>query len=962
MGPSSEHAASYRQEALDLLADIDVATLDLEKDETNPGLVNRLFRAFHTIKGSGAMFGFDEVARFAHHVESTLDCVRGGRVRVTNELIDLILAARDAIGILLVKSEAEQNAASEDRDRIVKDLGRLQGVTPAAHAAIQPEPQPSPQPAGRAMPEAPMTYRVHFAPGRDILKRGVDPLALLRELSRLGNAVTTAQVNDVPSLNDLVPEESYLAWDVTLTTRAPIPAVRDVFIFVEDECELEITECKDSHEVDPQPGGDKGPAGETGDVGGQLLREFQLEASEHLESCDRALVDLDRQRHDREAIGVLLRGIHSIKGTSSYLGLITISKLSHAFESLLETVRDEERKQATDEQLDLFSSVLDTLKALVAEPAQKPVPCICETLLARLVSENAGLESQAKNSEGAPPPVKSGATEIQVFLDSAKQYIDSMGSLLRDASRQGDLVEPNLGVLRRSCRSLRSSAAYMGHTELARRCEEVDGQLELIRSQAALRPIIERLQGSFEDIKASFTEVEESRHAIGRMAGKETGAASEVESAKPGVTPERRSTGDRRSGGERRSAGETATVKTMRIDQSMLDVFMDLVGELIVTRNTFHHIAKELEESQTSQANTLKELHEASSALDRISGGLQRKVMDMRMVPVRDLFKRFPRLVRDITRKNGKRVDLVLEGEDTEIDKGVAEDLVDPLVHIVRNSLDHGIEQPSVRTESKKAETGTLLLKAGQEGNNVFIEVLDDGGGINPERVLSKAIEKGLISAEKAKTLNSDEINNFIFLPGFSTAKEVTDISGRGVGMDVVQTNLRKLKGNVRLTSEIGKGTKVRLEVPLTLAILDVLLVGVGSATYAIPLHAVTEIVEGGVRRLQSLVGRKAIILRGEVVPVEMLSDLLTPPGRDSVRQELGNMAILVMQVGKHRRGIGVDVLYKRQEIVIKPLADYLFALPGIAGATILGDGRPVLILDPMTLSNGSGASLGKPA
>jgi two-component system chemotaxis sensor kinase CheA len=203
--------------------------------------------------------------------------------------------------------------------------------------------------------------------------------------------------------------------------------------------------------------------------------------------------------------------------------------------------------------------------------------------------------------------------------------------------------------------------------------------------------------------------------------------------------------------------------------------------------------------------------------------------------------------------------------------------------------------------------------------------------------------------------LTPEEINNFIFLPGFSTAKEVTDISGRGVGMDVVQTNLRKLKGNVRLTSEIGKGTKVRLEVPLTLAILDVLLVGVASNTYAIPLHAVSEVVDGGVQRLHSLVGRKAITLRGEVVPVEMLSDLLKLSERDPGKQELADFAILVMQIGNQRFGIGVDALYKRQEIVIKPLADYLSALPGMAGATILGDGRPVLILDPMNMINGSG-------
>jgi two-component system chemotaxis sensor kinase CheA len=503
---------------------------------------------------------------------------------------------------------------------------------------------------------------------------------------------------------------------------------------------------------------------------------------------------------------------------------------------------------------------------------------------------------------------------------------------------------------------------------LAKRCEEVDGQLELIRKQgAAPQPMIERIQCLFEGIKASFWEVAAPRHAVGQITGIDVGTSSKTANVEPGTTgarpsaDDRRAGGDRRTGGDRRAAGDATAVKTMRIDQAMLDVFMDLVGELIVTRNAFHHIARELENSQSNRANSLKEFHEASSALDRISGGLQRKVMDMRMIPARELFKRFPRLVRDITRKNGKRVNLVLEGEDTEIDKGVAEDLVDPLVHIVRNSLDHGIETPSVREASKKSELGTLLLRAGQEGNSVFIEVVDDGGGINPGRVLSKAIEKGLVSPEKATTLSPEAINNFIFLPGFSTAKEVTDISGRGVGMDVVQTNLRKLKGNVQLTSEIGKGTKVRLEVPLTLAILDVLLVGVESTTYAIPLQAVTEVVAGGERRLQSLVGRKAITLRGEVVPVEMLSDLLNLRGRDSAGQELRDFAILVMQVGNQRRGIGVDALYKRQEIVIKPLADYLSGLPGIAGATILGDGRPILILDPMTVINGSAVSRPQP-
>ncbi len=943
MGTDTQYAASYRQEALDLLADIDAATLELEKDESNLELVNRLFRAFHTIKGSGAMFGFDEIARFAHHVETTLDDVRSARVQVSSELIDLILAARDSIEILLVKSVADQNAHAGRRDEIVRNLNRLRGMADDTEHPVLTKGSGSQNAGPPPATNSHVAYSVRFAPGPDVMKRGNDPLALLKELGRLGEATAVARVEHLPELDMLVPEECHLSWEVTLVTDSSVEAIRDVFIFVEDECELEI-ELKSSGYPDraepPQAGADS-VAAETSNESDGLIRDFQLEAAEHIESSERALITLDGQHQDQGAINTLLRGMHSIKGTSSYLGLSAISKLTHASESLLETVREGGGTGVTDSQLDLLFCVLDSLKTLVGNPTKAQPD---HSLLDRLLGENTALEGGRNTGLPAATPSDASFSPAQAFLESAHQYIAPIGDLLRQASEQGCLIEPNLGSLLRAFRSLKSSASYMGYQELAKRCEDVDADLgsQLRGAEAHPEPIIERTLRSFDDIKRLVAALETPQEATSQAAGGRAAAEALSDAVQPAVaeTPQVSRADD--------------ALKTMRIDQAALDVFMNLVGELIVSRNTFHHIAKELEDDESNRAAALKELHEASQALDRISGGLQRKVMEMRMVPVRDLFKRFPRLVRDVMRKHHKQVKLVLEGEDTEIDKGIAEDLVDPLVHIVRNSLDHGIEEPSVRRAAQKVEAGTLLLRAGQEGNVVFIEIVDDGAGIDPNRVLSKAIEKGLVSPERAKELSQEEIYSFIFLPGFSTAKTVTDISGRGVGMDVVQTNLRKLKGTVRLTSEVGQGTKVRLEVPLTLAIMDVLLVGLGRNTYAIPLQSVTEIVEGGKQHCQALMGKRAIALRGEVVQVEMLSDLLNVQAVAVEGRDASDFAILVVQMGNQRRGIGVDALYRRQEIVIKPLADYLSALPGVAGATILGDGRPVIILDPMSMLRAS--------
>jgi two-component system chemotaxis sensor kinase CheA len=341
-----------------------------------------------------------------------------------------------------------------------------------------------------------------------------------------------------------------------------------------------------------------------------------------------------------------------------------------------------------------------------------------------------------------------------------------------------------------------------------------------------------------------------------------------------------------------------------------------------------------------------QQLTETTYALSRISDDLQDTIMKVRMVAVQTVFSRFPRLVRDLSRKSGKRVELITEGEETELDKSVVEEIGDPLVHLIRNSVDHGLEPEEERIANGKTPQGHVWLRAYHKGNSVAIEVEDDGRGIDPDKMRNVAIKKGLISPEEARNLDDREAIELIFAPGFSSAEKVTDISGRGVGMDVVRNNIKDLKGSVHISSEVGKGSKFTLTLPLTLAIIDALMVQINGANYAIPLDAVSETTKIEAERLTEVNNRKAVTLRGEVLGIAELAELLEQPVSDPEREVL---PVVIVHDNDRRLGLVVDRLLERQEIVIKPLGNYLngFDLKGVSGATIMGDGSVVLILDP---------------
>lgn len=385
---------------------------------------------------------------------------------------------------------------------------------------------------------------------------------------------------------------------------------------------------------------------------------------------------------------------------------------------------------------------------------------------------------------------------------------------------------------------------------------------------------------------------------------------------------------------------------TIRVDHHKLDHLMNVIGELIINRNRYAMLARALEEGHEDVHVVAQQLTETTYAMARISDDLQDTIMKVRMVPVQTVFSRFPRLVRDLSRKSGKQVELIMEGEETEFDKSVVEEIGDPLVHLVRNAVDHGLEDEQERVQAGKKPKGHVWLRAYHKGNSVAIEVEDDGRGIDPDKLKQVAIRKGVITPEEANAMDDREALDLIFAPGFSSAEKVTDISGRGVGMDVVKTNIKNLKGSVNTQSEVGKGTRLTLTLPLTLAIIDALMVQVAGDTFAIPLDAVSETTKIEFAKLSDVNNRKAVTLRGEVLGIVELAELLGLPQTMDEREVL---PMVVIQDNDRRLGLVVDRLLERQEIVIKPLGQYLnnFNLKGLSGATIMGDGSVVLILDP---------------
>ena len=644
-----KYKQAFLEEAREILVELESTLLVLSENPDDKELVGRAFRALHTIKGSGAMFGFDELAAFSHNLENAFDEVRNGRLSVTSELINLSLAALDQIKAMMDASVGGDAADSAVSSGILDKLRKLTG-TPEAQAAPS-TPGPPSSAATAAVPSR--DWQVHFSPGPDFMRLGADPLLLLRELKQLGNLQIKGSLASLPPIGELDPERCYISWDMVLTTAATREAISDVFIFVEDTCELTI---------------------------------------------------------------------------------------------------------------------------------------------------------QAAEQSAAP------------VVSSA--------------------------------------------------------------------------------VAAAAEATEESRSGSSRRFDKPDSASS------------------------------------IRVPAAKLDQFVNLVGELVTVQARLGEIATRHDDPDVVVV---------SEEIERLTTALRENSISIRMLPIRATFERFRRLVHDLARDLHKEVDLAIEGADTELDKTVIDQLNDPIMHLIRNSMDHGIESPERRVKAAKNSTATIHLSAKHSGASVLIGVSDDGGGIDAQAVRERAIEKGLVSADAQ--LTEAEIFSFILAPGFSTARQVTDVSGRGVGMDVVRRSVEALRGTIDIASQPGKGTSVTLRLPLTLAIIDGLLVRIGQAYFVLPLATTLECIELTRQDIEKANGKHMANVRGEIIPYIRLREYFNIRTERPEREQ-----IMVAETEQGRYGFVVDQVLGDHQTVIKNLGRFYRHVQVVSGATILGNGSVALILDPHRL------------
>ncbi|PDW87776.1 chemotaxis histidine kinase/response regulator CheAY2 [Helicobacter pylori] len=633
----------------------------------------------------------------------------------------------------------------------------------------------------------------------------------------------------------------------------------------------------------------------------EIMEDFLIEAFEMNEQLDQDLVELEHNPEDLDLLNRIFRVAHTIKGSSSFLNLNILTHLTHNMEDVLNRARKGEIKITPDimdvvlRSIDLMKTLLVTIRDTGSDTNNGK-----ENEIEEAVKQLQAITSQ--NLEGAKET--SGTKETP--KEEAKEEIKANKTPTAEnpASDNPLADEPDLDYANMSA-------------------EEVEAEIErlLNKRQEADK---ERRAQKKQEAKQEVTPTKEPPKTETPKAPKtETKAKAKADT-------------------EENKAPSIGVEQTVRVDVRRLDHLMNLIGELVLGKNRLIRIYSDVEERYDGE-KFLEELNQVVSSISAVTTDLQLAVMKTRMQPVGKVFNKFPRMVRDLSRELGKSIELIIEGEETELDKSIVEEIGDPLIHIIRNSCDHGIEPLEERRRLNKPETGKVQLSAYNEGNHIVIKISDDGKGLDPVMLKEKAIEKGVISERDAEGMSDREAFNLIFKPGFSTAKVVSNVSGRGVGMDVVKTNIEKLNGIIEIDSEVGVGTTQKLKIPLTLAIIQALLVGVQEEYYAIPLSSVLETVRISQDEIYTVDGKSVLRLRDEVLSLVRLSDIFKV---DAILESNSDVYVVIIGLADQKIGVIVDYLIGQEEVVIKSLGYYLKNTRGIAGATVRGDGKITLIVD----------------
>ncbi|TWH48618.1 chemotaxis protein CheA [Sporomusa sp. KB1] len=676
----------------------------------------------------------------------------------------------------------------------------------------------------------------------------------------------------------------------------------------------------------------------------QYMGMFLEESREHLQALNSCLLDLENDPGNLNVLDEIFRSAHTIKGMSATMGFTTIAELTHEMENVLDLLR-KGTLQANDDITDILFKCVDTLEQLVENvSSNSDTPIEIKPLISKLTAIAKGEPCSVSEQHSVQVAVTPETESISV---QAVNLDETELNVVKAARKQGiECYEVHIN-LRAGC-LLKSARAYMVMSAL----EELG---EVIKSVPTVEELEkENFDNSFQVSVLTSINAENIETAVLNISEVEkvdvipviipentekSAPIPEAQADNPTVSKrDKKVSGDKPekpAANEQHNDKKLKSGQSVRVDIDKLDSLLNLVGELVINKTRLEQIGL---------THKLTDLVETIEQMDRVTTDLQSVVMKVRMVPVGQVFNRFPRMVRDLSRELNKEINLIIQGEETELDRTVIDEIGDPLVHLLRNSIDHGVEHPAERQAKGKNPVGEVRLIARHEGNNVIIMVEDDGKGINADVIKQKAVERGMITQAEADKLEAAEAVRLVFLPGFSTAETVTDVSGRGVGMDAVKTKIESLGGMVDVETKINMGSKFKIRLPLTLAIIQALLVKVCEEIYAIPLGSIDSTINITPQDIKTIQNQEVILLRGQIIPIVRLANVLNVANTCQHSQE--ELFVVIVHIGEERAGIIVDTLIGQQEIVIKSMGKLLAGIKVIAGATILGNGQVALILD----------------
>ncbi len=694
----------------------------------------------------------------------------------------------------------------------------------------------------------------------------------------------------------------------------------------------------------------------------QYLEIFIDESEEHLQTLSDCIMVLEKEPDNKDTINEVFRAAHSLKGMAGTMGFKRMQHLTHDMENVFQEVRSEHIK-VTSGMIDLLFKCLDALEGYVdnikstsdegTEDNEVIIKELNDFIAKTEGAEETGKTETSEAKEAAPESTqeeKAGQEKIELTKDEKKA--------IREAESNGQHIYVMTVHIQKDC-LLKAARAFLVFKAVedfgqilvyrpsSQDIEDEKFELEFsffLASEESEDKIVAAAKAVSEIEKVDAEEIhldEYVKEAEAQEEQQAKEAAAEQKEA-PAEAPKAAEKKAPAANAKKQTNAKPVTGRTVRVDIEKLDALMNQVSELIIAKNSLVSIS-----SNESGEYQNQSFHEQIEYLERITTNLHESVMKVRMVPIESVVNKFPRMIRDLSRKLGKKMELYMTGEDTELDRTVVDQIGDPLQHLLRNSADHGLEDNATRVERGKPEVGSIFLKAFQEGNNVIIEVGDDGNGIDVAAVRDKAVERGVITAEQAENMSQKEIINLLFLPSFSMAKKITDISGRGVGLDVVKSNIEALGGDVEVRTQLGEGTTFIVRLPLTLAIIQALMVEIRDEKYAIALGSISNIESIPVNEIKYVQAQEVIHLRGAVIPLIRLDQVLD---MEEKQEEPENLTVVIVKKGDSLAGLVVDNLIGQQEIVIKSLGKYINNNKIISGATILGDGEVALILDVNTL------------